>query len=258
MRTLSNADVRPIDGTENGTYPFWSPDSKFLGFFAERKIKKLEIGSGVITTICAAEDGRGASWSESGEIVFSAGSVGPLNIVNATGGDPVAITQTTGSETNRLPVMLPGGRKCIFTAGETTKETATIGLVDLKTHEKSTLLKESSDAALARNPATGKYYLLFRRTATLLAQEIDPDSARLLNSPVTVGENLQQYEPRWAGQFTASNTGLLIFASARARVPAELRWIDSSGNQGAPNRRAQTLQRDGALGGWPVRRARYP
>ncbi len=233
MRTLSSSDVRPIDGTDGGTYPFWSPDSKFLGFFADHKLKKYELATGSVTTICPVEDSRGGSWSDDGEIAFSAGSVGPLYIVDSGGGDPVALTQTKGFETNRLPLFLPGGQKCLFTAGETTKAIAQIYVVDLKTHEKTLLLNESSDSVLTRNGPDGNYYLLFKRGATLLAQEFDPAAPRLLKSPVTLAENVDQYQPRYSGQYAASNTGLLVYAQAEARIPSELHWIDSDGKSGA-------------------------
>src|SRR6185503_12535169 len=79
IRPLDSVSARPLAGTEGAYLPFWSPDNRFLGFFAEHKLKKIEISGGVTQTVCDAGIGRGGTWNRDGLIVFSAGNRGPLS-----------------------------------------------------------------------------------------------------------------------------------------------------------------------------------
>jgi eukaryotic-like serine/threonine-protein kinase len=89
LRSMENLTPQPISGTDNATFPFWSPDSRSIGFFAEGKLKRMDISGGPAIIICDAPVGRGASWASSGTILFSPLFASPINQVPATGGTPV-------------------------------------------------------------------------------------------------------------------------------------------------------------------------
>jgi len=227
MRSLSSGDVRPIPGTEDGTYPFWSPDGKNLGFFAAHTLKKLDLGSGAISAICSATEGRGGAWAPDGNIVFAPAPVGPLFRVSSGGGEPVAVTKIERpGDSHRLPVLLPGGQKYIYVFGGNDTVVAKLRLLDLASGRDMPFSNENSDVVFVK-PG----YLLFRRGRTLMAQPIDSGSARLTGSPATVGEQVSFYLGRYAGQFTASDTGLLLYEPQQVQTMSQLTWFDADGNR---------------------------
>ena len=126
-------------GTEGATCPFFSPDGRFIGFFADHKLKKVPATGGSVLTICDAADGRGASWGAGDVIVFSPGPFSPLFRVAAAGGASTKVTelpQKSGS-THRLPYFLPDGRHLLFFAGgsKTIDTENTIAVLDLETRK---------------------------------------------------------------------------------------------------------------------------
>src|SRR5262249_6790308 len=92
LRSLDSLTAQPLAGTEGATYPCWSPDSRFVGFFASHLLKKLDVSSGIVQALCDAADGRGASWGRDDIIVFSAAPYSPLYGVSAAGGIPSQLT----------------------------------------------------------------------------------------------------------------------------------------------------------------------
>ncbi|MGH9368348.1 MAG: protein kinase domain-containing protein, partial [Thermoanaerobaculia bacterium] len=227
LRSLEGREVRPLPGTEDATYPFWSPDGRSLGFFASHKLKKLDVGTGSVTTICAASEGRGATWGPDATIIFAPTVLGPLARVSAAGGEPVAITKVERpEETDRLPHFLPDGRRVLFVRGSSDSIEAKIWLLDLDSGKASVLASESSEAVFAP-PG----YLLFRRGRRLMAQPFDPASARLKGTPALLADSVNFYAGRYAGQFTVSGTGLLVYEGEQVLVQSRLTWFDAEGNR---------------------------
>src|SRR6185295_19228441 len=111
IRALDSLSAQPLGGTEGAMYPFWSPDSRFIGFFASGKLKKFDVVGRSVQTICEAAAPSTSAWSKQGVILFSPG--GPLQRVSAAGGAPTPATvlDTSRKETNhRRPHFLPDGR----------------------------------------------------------------------------------------------------------------------------------------------------
>ena len=71
LRPLDALDPQPLPGTEEAQYPFWSPDSRYIGFFAQGKLKKIAVTGGPAQNLCDAPDGRGGTWNREGVIVFA-------------------------------------------------------------------------------------------------------------------------------------------------------------------------------------------
>src|SRR5262249_13905894 len=108
-RSLQSLGARPIAGTDNAAKPFWSPDSRWIGFFADGKLKRARLAGGV-ENVCDAPNGRGGAWSTKGVIVFTAAGEGPIYAVNASGGEsrPITALDSTRHETaHRFPSFLP-------------------------------------------------------------------------------------------------------------------------------------------------------
>ena len=226
IRSLDRLEVQPIPGTEGATYPFWSPDSRTLGFFAGRKLARTEISSGSVQTICDAVEGRGGSWSPDGRIVFAPGPYGPLYLVPAAGGNPVAVTRVDeATRTHRLPYFLPDGKRVLFLSGKGVdlKDNA-IFCLDLDSRKVSLVARENSGGVFAR---PGE--LLFQRAGTLLAQPMDAGSLRLTGPPVPVAEGVWFNQPRRVGRFSVSDTGLLVFGGASLTQKSQLTWFDVAG-----------------------------
>jgi len=226
LRSLDRLEVQPVPGTDDATYPFWSPDSRTLAFFAGRKLLRTEISSGSVQTICDATDARGGTWSRDGRIVFAAGPFGPLSLVPAAGGTPVAVTrvdQKTG--THRLPHFLPDGKHVLFFSGTgvDAKDNA-IFCLDLDSGKVSIVAKENSGGVFAQPGA-----LLYHRGSTVFAQPMDANSLRLTGSATPIAEGVWFNIPRWVGHFTASDTGLLVFGGASPTQKYQLAWFDSDG-----------------------------
>jgi hypothetical protein len=120
IRSLDTLSARSLPGTEGATYPFWSPDSKSVGFFAEGKLKKISVAGGPALTLCDASDARGGTWNRAGVILFEPEWRASIYRVSAAGGTPEPVTQfdkSRGETTHRWPYFLPDGRHFLYLAG---------------------------------------------------------------------------------------------------------------------------------------------
>ena len=228
VRPLDSLQAQPLAGTENATYPFWSPDGRFLGFFADQKLKKVQAGGGTVQTLCDAQDGRGATWNAAGQIVFAPDPYGGLKIVSSAGGVPASLTtpETEGT-THRLPCFLPDGRHVLFFLGQPGKESASgINAVDLGTKKVTLVARENSGG---RFVAPG--HLVFVREGNLLAQPMDPSSLKLTGEAVPIAEKVQFNPNRWTGAFTLSDSGALLYQNGSDVVKGRLTWYDIDGKE---------------------------
>src|SRR5262249_35232522 len=119
LRSINTPESRPIGGTDDAAFPFWSPDSRTIGFFAGGKLKRVNLAGGPPLTISDAPAGRGGTWNRENVIVCSPGTNGPLLRVPASGGTPAPATQLDdayGETGHRFPQFLPDGRHFVFTA----------------------------------------------------------------------------------------------------------------------------------------------
>src|SRR5262249_35564647 len=112
VRALNSVESRMLPGTENPSFPFWSPDSRFIGFFADGKLKKIDSSGGGPQTLCEALEGRGGTWNREDVIVFAPSPTGALYRVPASGGQALAVTalQPQADQSHRWPIFLPDGR----------------------------------------------------------------------------------------------------------------------------------------------------
>jgi Tol biopolymer transport system component len=224
---MDGLDVQPIPGTEGATCPFWSPDSHFIGFFADRRLKKVTASGAAVQTICDAADARGGTWSADDVIVFAPAPFGGLFRVSASGGTPVELTEAKEpGATHRMPFFLPDGRHVLFVSGSPNSDRSenAVYLLDIATKKTTLFAHEDSEARYAK-PG----YLLFVRGQNLMAQPMDAARLKTTGEPVPIAEDVRYVPLRWSGEFSAADNGLLVFEPASASRKRQLTWFDPDG-----------------------------
>ncbi len=229
LRSMDNLIPQPIPGTEGATFPFWSPDSRSIGFFADGKLKRMDIGGGPAVIICDAPLGRGASWGANGTIVFSPQFATPIYQVPATGGTPAAVTKLTDKyTTHRWPELLPDGRHFLYLAANhtapTTGETA-VFWASLDGKQNKILVLTPSNALYVSG------YLLFVRQNALMAQHFDPSTGELKGEATVLNDDVQVDNSVWRGTFTASENGTMVYQPGSAGGLLQLTWFDNHGKE---------------------------
>jgi len=236
LRPLDAVASRSIPGTEGATWPFWSPDSRFIAFFAEGKLKKVDAAGGPPLTVCDAKRGRSGSWNRDGVILFSPDSTVVVHRVSAAGGAATPVTrldESKGETTHRWATFLPDGRHFLYMAGThaagTGSEMNVIYLASLESKDRRLLLHARSNIAFASG------YLIYVLEKTLLAQPFDAKRLRLTGDPVPLGDSVL-YDPSYfRAAFSASDNGVLVYAGGTGGSKARLAWYDRSGKPiGAP------------------------
>ena len=191
VRSLDTTEARLIPGTENAGYPFWSPDGKSLGFFSANSIKRVDLVGGSPQTICDAPGARDGDWSNDGQILFGA-SRSALFRVPAAGGKPIALTTldvSRGERSHRLPQPLPGGRFLYWILTDK-PETTGVYVGSLARPAERVLLFVSDTNAVYARGADKKDYVLWVRGQTLLAQELNIASLKLVAEPHPLGASI--------------------------------------------------------------------
>ncbi len=223
VRSLDALEAQPLPGTEGGDHPFWSPDSRFIGFFAEGRLKKIEASGGPSQALCDAPAGEGGTWNAEGTIVFAASGSSGLSRVSAAGGEPVPLTTLDASSketSHRWPQFLPDGRRFLFLA----QPGNSVRLGSLDSPETRNLLSTDSKALYA---APG--YLLFMREQTLMAQSFDPSRAELKGDSFPVAEEVRVGVTNGRAAFSVSESGVLTYRSGAESQVNQLTWLDRSG-----------------------------
>lgn len=231
LRPLDSFTTQLLAGTEGATFPFWSPDSRHLAFFADNKLKKLDVASGVIETICPAGLGLGGDWNREGVILFSNGEGAALSRVNAAGGQPEAVTVLAQGETNHnFPSFLPDGTHYLFQVHGGEKPGIYVGALD--SQERKLLLPLSADSANSTRAvwASPGYILYALNRNMLLARAFDADRLELRGEPIRVAENVIVGGPG-TGAFAVSANGTLAFIQYADADTVQLAWRDRAGNR---------------------------
>jgi serine/threonine protein kinase len=228
VRPLDSINSQRLAGTEEAIYPFWSPDSRFIGFFAASKLKKVEATGGPVQTLCNAPVPRGGTWNRAGLILFAPNPTDPLYRVSAAGGEPspaTALDRSRLENSHRWPYFLPDGRHFLYSV-LSGSETRGIYLGSLDEKETRRLLNVSNSDAAYAPPG----YLLFRREATLTAEPFDADTLRFTGDPFPVAEQVGFDAASFQTFFSVSETGVLAY-NITGSVKTQLAWVDRGGKQ---------------------------
>ncbi len=218
-----------VPGTEGAIHPFWSPDRRSIGFFANGKLKKVDTSGGSAQVLCDAPHGRGGTWNREGTILFSPEAFGGLSRVSSAGGTPVEVTKPDASRSetsHRWPVFLPDGRRFLYLAanfgGQFEKNTIFLGSLD--SGEKRSIVSASSNAAYA-DPG----YLLYWRDNALVAQRFDSRSYVLSAEPRTISDEVLYLPQIDLALFGVAGNGTLVAQTGKGAVKSQLKWFDRSG-----------------------------
>ena len=227
VRRLDRPDASRMDGTDGASYPFWSPDGRSVGFFADHKLKRIAADGGLVQTICDAADGRGATWGADGTIVFAPGPLDGLQRVPATGGTPESITtlDSTGI-THRLPVFLPDGKRVLFTIGGTYSGPADVDCVDLSTKKRTRVFRSASQVHFV-----DAKHIAYITDNSLVVQAFDSGTLKLTGRPAPVAQNIQLNPYRYAGDFDMSTSGTLVWYGRASQAANQLTWFDLEGHE---------------------------
>ena len=226
IQRLSTGKGEPLAGTEEGNFPFWSPDAQYLGFFANAKLKKIKIGGGPVQALCDAPEGRGGAWNEQGVILFAPRIAGPLQRVSDGGGTPENATPARPGDTqftNRNPYFLPDGKHFLFVQRSANDALGSVFAGSLDGGQPKPILPVGSNVAYSNG------HLFYVKDGTLMAQAFDAAKLRFKGKPVPVAESVEYYDPRNLGYFSVSQNVLLY---RRASIQnRELVWLDATGKE---------------------------
>jgi serine/threonine-protein kinase len=223
-RSLDQLEAVPIGGTEDAEYPFFSPDGKWVGFFADGKLKKVSLAGGPAVTLCDAGYRFGASWGRDDVIVFAHRESPGLMQVPASGGAPEYITTPENEQSShRWLDILPGGNAVLFTVFTGNLANARIEVQSLETGERRLLL----NGAHPRYAPTG--HIVFARVDSLWAVPFDADQLKVTGLPNPILDGVQVNSGGLAN-FALAGNGSLVYVPGKTQANNRLVWVDREGN----------------------------
>ena len=232
VRSLFASSAQQIQGTEGAIYPFWSPDNRHIGFFAEGKLKTVDIASGAVQTLCDARAGRGGTWNRNGVIVFAPEIFGPLYQISEAGGVPAAVTKISrpgSGQGHRWPDFLPDGRHFLYDVEWSAEKDAQQNGIYAGSLDGGAPKLISSE--LSGNVSFASGQLLYVRDRSLMAQPFNPDRLEFTGPAVSIAE---QDIPTDLGflhsAYSVSQSGVLMLQSLADSI-SNLEWFDASGKE---------------------------
>jgi len=242
VRALDSEEPRPLTGTDGAGRPFWSPDSRYLAYFAEGKLKKIAVAGGPAQTVCDAPGGADGSWSRAGTILYDGSVTDSLRKVSASGGVSTAATtidRASGETGHAWPHFLPDGENFLYIASATSADAGALKIASLDGKESVRI-----PGAFSRAEYAEPGYLLFVRDGTLMAQAFDPGSKKLGAEPFPVADGVFG-ETSGNADFSASANGVLAFRGSRGGGTSRIVWFDRSGKEletvGAPGNYSEAI-----------------
>ena len=213
IRSMTMTTATSIAGTEGASFPFWSPDERRIGFFADRKLKTIDIANGAVSVVADARRASGGTWGTGGTIVFAPDVNGPLYQIAEMGGTPSPVTRVLdadGLQGHRWPVFLPDGRHFLYvevTAGTKSGNHSEISAGSLDSPESTRIVSED-----VRTVVFALDHLFFVRVGILYAQSFD--STRLHVS----GEPIPSYGPGCRGSVGLLSVRIFDLAERRSCI----------------------------------------
>ena len=231
LRPLDSVNARQLSGTNGGGHPFWSPDSRFIGFFTPLKLAKVDTSGGSVQNISEITLGRGGSWNKDGVILFTPNTADVLYRVSATGGKAVPATQFDAhrsENSHRWPQFLPDGKHFLFFVRSSQGPDSTgtyLGALDSDEHH---LILHNDFRAVFVQPG----YLLSVREQLLVAQPFDLRSFSVTGDAAPIAEHIALNGGTSAAMFSASDNGVLAYETGASQVTGwDLVWYDRGGKR---------------------------
>jgi Tol biopolymer transport system component len=226
LRAMDDASARQLPGTENAQNPFWSPDNRWVGFFSQRKLKKILVNGGALAVVAEGiASPRGGSWGPDDTIIFSDASNTLHRVTSAGGAIGSATTPDTAQATLRWPQFLPDGRHFLYSvrSGLSGKGGIYVGSLD-GTTKKFLVPNDVAPNGLYAAPG----YLLYVDGGTLFGQAFDADRLELSGQKFIVAQEVG-LASNSVGAFSVSRNGTLAYAKTMYLL-GRLKWFDRRGN----------------------------
>jgi Protein kinase domain/WD40-like Beta Propeller Repeat len=247
VRRLDQLDATPLAGTDDAASPFFSPDGRWIAFFADSKLKKIAVSGGAVVELCSAPIQRGGVWDADDTIVLLPNRIGGLVRVPAAGGVPQPLTTVAEGEfTHRWPQMLPGGRSVLFTGGIGLNTGYNEGLLLVQP------LPTGSRVVVQRGGFHARYlpsgHVVYIHDGTLFAVPFSLDRLAVTGPPVPVLEGIVSNAGTGSAQFAVSDAGTLVYLHGPSLISAgiPMQWMDQSGKV-APLRPARVVWTNAAF-----------
>jgi Tol biopolymer transport system component len=233
VQRVGSPNVTPLPGTQGASFPFWSPDGAYVGFFANGKLQKMAISGGTPQVLATALAGRGGSWGSKGVIIYAADAQSPLQRINADGSGMAPLTQhirTGEDQSHRWPVFLPDGDHFLFWAGNfsNSKDDRFSGIYasSLEGKERKLLLLCHSSFGY---DAHNLFYADEQRQLVSVAFDT---SAGTISGSTSVVANAVGFQPStyWSA-FAVAQNGTLIYNTDVGAAQSALTWVDRSGKE---------------------------
>ncbi|MDX1644231.1 MAG: protein kinase, partial [Thermoanaerobaculia bacterium] len=231
VRSFEASEARLLAGTEGAAYPFWSPDSRSIGFFADSKLKRIDIAGGPAVSLTEADNGKGGTWSSDGVILFAPTHDAAIHRVAAAGGESVPVTALVPERdiSHRHPEFLPDGEHFLYLAR--IEDPANNDLPEIRL----AALEGSDERVLLRSPSAAGYasgYLLYTLESTLMARPFDFDRLEFSGDAVPVADGITLISTGSARSvFSASSAGVLAYQTGANESGAVIYWFDRSGEE---------------------------
>jgi serine/threonine-protein kinase len=231
-RLLNESQVTALAGTENASFPFFSPDGEWIGFYADGKLKKISVEGGAAVTLCDAPNLRGANWGDDGNIIAALETRAVLSRVPSNGGTPTPVTKLRAGEiSHRWPQVLPGSEAILFTAGAHAGsfDDANIDVISLKTGEQRTVERGGFSPHYAPTGSGRTGHLIYLHGSTLLAVPFDAASLNPTGSPAHILDDVSS-TGQAGGDFASAGPGVFIYLPGKGQQTGWwISWMDRSG-----------------------------
>ena len=230
VRSLAGETPRLLPGTDGASFPFWSPDSRSIGYFTLEKLRTVDVTGGPPVTVCDAGGGRGGTWNKDGVIVFSPELRAPLYQVTAAGGVPRELTKLDEArhDSHRWPSFCKDGKHFVYLAvihGSSEAEENAIFWGSLDGGTPQLVMRTSTNALLAGD------HILFMREGSLLAARFDGSTGRLSGEPSVIATDVTDDVTVWRGGFSSSENGVLAYHRGQATSAQGLIRFDRNGKE---------------------------
>ena len=226
LRSRDRDDASPLPGTDDAAMPFWSPDSRQVGFFAHGQLKTIAIDGSAPQSLARAPVPRGGTWGRDGRILFVPLPSVRIHVVSAAGGQVTPIEHAIEGQLRWFPVLLPDGRHYLFLSQMIARQARALWVGDLQSGAAHEVVPTFNSGAYVDG------YLLYRRDTALVAQRFDLQTLRTAGTPTPVRDRIGFNALTYQSLFSASSDGTLV--SLPATPIAQLTWYDGEGRRLGP------------------------
>jgi Tol biopolymer transport system component len=229
VRLLDDTDARALVGTEGASFPFWAPDARAIGFFAEGKLKRVDLAGGASQALADAPNGRGGTWNSEGVILFTPGNVvsatnSVITRVSAAGGTPIAVTHLgPGEGSHRWPQFLPDGRRFMFFSTVGRSDTEGVYLGSLDGGEPIRVLATETPGVFVPPDR-----LLLVRGDALMAARFDAAQGTVAGELMQLAQPVGRDDGVLASAFSVA-PGTLAYRATGGSQRRQLVWMDRTG-----------------------------